>query len=137
MLVVLISHLIEWIRYRYPWHIQFFNITSFAVVISAAALTNEGILSLLPAHDTSTALALISSMLVFVFLDHLSTGLEIWVVSGESLKQSEVFDGLPLLIDLTLLCLGIIAVYVWPVNAYSLLFTLAPLVLFYSTLKLL
>ena len=136
MLVVLISHLIEWIRYRYPWHIQFFNITSFAVVISAAALTNEGILSLLPAHDTSTALALISSMLVFVFLDHLSTGLEIWVVSGESLKQSEVFDGLPLLIDLTLLCLGIIAVYVWPVNAYSLLFTLAPLVLFYSTLKL-
>lgn len=136
ILVILISHLIEWIRYRYPWYTQFFNITSYAVVVSAAALTNERILALLPAHDTSTALALITSMLVFVFLNHLSAGLMIWVVSGESLKQSEVFNGLPLLIDLTLLCLGITAVYVWPVNAYSLLFTLAPLVLFYSTLKL-
>lgn len=136
ILVILISHLIEWIRYRFPWYIQFFNITSYAVVVSAAALTNERILSLLPAHDTSTALALIASMLVFVFLNHLSAGLMIWVVRDESLQKSEVFDSLPLLIDLTLLCLGIIAVYVWPVNAYSLLFILAPLVLFHSILKL-
>jgi diguanylate cyclase (GGDEF)-like protein/putative nucleotidyltransferase with HDIG domain len=136
ILVMLISHLIEWIRNKYPWYIQFFNITSYAVVISAAALTNEGILSYLPVHDMSTVLALIISMLVFVFLNHLSTGLENWLVSGESLKQSEAFNNLSLMIDLTLLCLGIIAVYVWPVNAYSLLFTLAPLVLFYSTLRL-
>jgi diguanylate cyclase (GGDEF)-like protein/putative nucleotidyltransferase with HDIG domain len=136
ILVILISHLIEWIRYRYPWYIQFFNITSYAVIVSAAALVKDGVLTLLPVHDTSTVLALGASMVVFVLLNHLSSGMVNWVVRGESVKKSEVFNGLTLLIDLTLLCLGVIAVYVWPVNAYSLLFTLAPLVLFYSTLKL-
>ncbi|MHA2428611.1 MAG: bifunctional diguanylate cyclase/phosphohydrolase, partial [Candidatus Hermodarchaeia archaeon] len=136
ILIILISHLIEWIRYRHPWYIQFFNITSYAVVVSAAALSKAAVLNLLPAHDISTVVALGTSMLVFVFLTHVSSGMANWVVRGESVKKSGVFDRLTLLIDLTLICLGIIAVYVWPVNAYSLLFTLAPLVLFNSTLKL-
>ncbi len=136
LLVIIIAHLIEWIRYKYPWFIQFFNITAYIIITTAAALVNDWVSSALPAHDTTITLGLVVSMLVFVFLNHLSIGLVILLAKGESLTDSGVFSTLPLMIDLTLLYLGALAAFVWLVNEYAVVLSIAPLILFYSTLKI-
>jgi len=136
MIVIVVAHLIEWLRNKNAWFVQFYSIASYVIITTAAAIVNDWISSLLPTHDTTITLALVVSMVVFVFLDHFSERLFNLLLKGEDLSRSDIFSTIPLMIDLTLLYLGVLAAFVWQVNAYAVVLTIAPLILIYSTSKI-
>jgi hypothetical protein len=135
VLVILAAHLVEWLRYRYPWYIQLFNIGSYAVAITAAGLVFQAIN---PGDSLMTAAGAVAALLavvVFTLLNHLLVGLVLMLARGESLTESGVFDILPLMMDLTMFGVGVASALLWLVNPAAILFNLIPLYLFYNALK--
>lgn len=135
MFVILVSHLVEWAWYQYPWYIQAFNIATYALVAHLSgsiihwAALEQTHLPFLSTLGFWTALAL------FTLLNHLMVGLVIKFARGESFAQSGVFSVLTLMIDFSLLCLGAAAAFIWRINPFASILTIVPLYLIYSTLK--
>jgi diguanylate cyclase (GGDEF)-like protein/putative nucleotidyltransferase with HDIG domain len=135
MLVILVSHLVEWVKHRYPWYIQLFNIGSFAFVVSAARLVYDWI----DAEQTPAGLpgfvAAVSAALVFTLLNHLVVGAVLKLARGQSFAESGVFEHLTLIIDFTLFGMGITGAFIWVVNPFAVVLAGIPLYLIYITLR--
>lgn len=135
ILVIVVSNIVEWIWNKPPWFIQLFNTGSYLIVMQGASFVYDWIN---PAHslDTwQTALALILSMAVLDFLNHLMVGLVIWFARGETFRKSGVFDFFPLMLDLSLLYFGASLSIVWNHNPLALGLFLVPLYMIYNTLR--
>ncbi len=135
VVVIVAAHLAEWLRYRYPWYIQLFNIASYVVVATGAGLVS-GLAN--PGGETMTAggaLGALLGALVFTFLNHLLVGLVVKLARGQSFAESGVFERLALLMDLTMFGVGVASGVLWMVNPLAVLFNLVPLYLFYQSLK--
>ncbi len=135
VVVIVAAHLAEWLRYRYPWYIQLFNIASYVVVATGAGLVS-GLAN--PGGETMTAggaLGALLGALVFTFLNHLLVGLVVKLARGQSFAESGVFERLALLMDLTMFGVGLASGVLWMVNPLAVLFNLVPLYLFYQSLK--
>ena len=74
-------------------------------------------------------------MAVFTLVNHLMVGIVVWLARGENFAKSGIFDSLPLIIDFTLLSMGVSAAMVWSFSPYAVLPILLPLYLIYSTLR--
>ncbi len=135
VVVIVAAHLAEWLRYRYPWYIQLFNIASYVVVATGAGLVS-GLAN--PGGETMTAGGAVGALLgalVFTFLNYLLVGLVVKLARGQSFAESGVFERLALLMDLTMFGVGVASGVLWMVNPLAVLFNLVPLYLFYQTLK--
>jgi hypothetical protein len=135
VVVIVAAHLAEWLRYRYPWYIQLFNMASYVVIATAAGWV-YGLAS--AGGDVSSlggALGALLAALVFTFLNHLLVGLVVMLARGQSLAESGVFERLALLMDLTMFVVGAASALLWRVNPVAVVFNLVPLYLFYSALK--
>ena len=135
ILVILISNVVEWVWHKYPWYIQSFNIASFLLVMYAAGLAYEFITPGMSVFGLPGILGALVAMMVFTFLNHLMIGFVVWLARGENFVQSGVFDFFPLMIDFTLLCMGVGTALVWMVNPFAIFYTVLPLYLIYSTLR--
>ena len=90
--VVIVSSLIEWLVKRPPWYIQVFNMACYIIVLQFAGMVFYQLnptLTLATPHDI---LAIVASMVVFTFLNHLLVGIIVWMARGENFKQSGIFD---------------------------------------------
>jgi hypothetical protein len=135
VVVIVAAHLVEWLRYRYPWYIQLFNMASYVVVATLAGLANA---LANPGGQMMTAggaLGALLAALVFTFLNHLLVGLVVKLARGQGLAESGVFERLALLMDLTMFGVGVASALLWLVNPLAVLFNLVPLYLFYQSLK--
>ena len=135
VLVILAAHLVEWLRYRYPWYIQLFNIGSYAIAITVAGFVFQ---SFNPGDTLMTAAGAVAALLavvVFTLINHLMIGLVLILARGVSLAESGVFDFLPLMMDVTMFGVGVASALLWMVNPAAILFNLIPLYLFYNALK--
>jgi diguanylate cyclase (GGDEF)-like protein len=83
-----------------------------------------------------STLAILVVMTVFTLLNHLLIGLVIWFARGQNFTQSGVFGLLTVMIDFTLLGLGIVAALIWTINPSAVLLVIIPLYLIYMALKL-
>lgn len=135
VLVILISNLAEWAWHKYAWYIQTFNIANYLLVIYASGAVYELISPGGGIFTLTGILGALVAMLVFTFLNHLLIGTVVWLARGENFLKSGIFDVLPLVIDFTLLCMGVGAALIWMVNPYAIIFSILPLYLIYSTLK--
>jgi diguanylate cyclase (GGDEF)-like protein/putative nucleotidyltransferase with HDIG domain len=135
LFVILVSHLVEWAWYKYPWYIQLFNIANYAIAVSAAGLVYQLINPAPYASSLYAALACLASLAIFTFLNHTFVGLVIWLARGQNFSQSGVFGSLTLMIDFTLIGLGTATAVIWGINPYMTLFSLIPIYLIYSTLQ--
>ncbi len=135
VVVIVAAHLAEWLRYRYPWYIQLFNLSSYVVVATAAGLVYR------LADPTGVLLSLggalggLLATLVFTLLNHLLVGLVVMLARGQSFAESGVFEGLSLVMDMTIFGAGIASALLWLVNPAAVLFNLLPLYLFYKALR--
>lgn len=136
LLVILISNLVEWAWNRPPWFIQLFNMfcymISMAVAFLVFTLTD-------PSGSLSTPLGVLSIAIstgVFTLLNHLLTGIIVWLARGENFKASGIFDIFPVVMDLTLLTFGAMLNLVWNINQFALILFLLPLYLIYATLRI-
>ncbi len=112
-LVILVSNLVEWAWHKYPWYIQSFNIGAFFVTIYFTGLFYNW---LNPDHtllDFPGILSALAAMAVFTLVNHLMVGIVVWLARGENFAKSGIFDSLPLVIDYTLLSMGVSAAMVW------------------------
>ena len=97
-LLIIISHMIEWIRERLTvkgqhlraWYIQPFNI-SMHIVLGFCAQTVFSLVSLNSPTLTSTLaiMGVLLAILTYVALNHLMVGLAISLARGVSIKESE------------------------------------------------
>ena len=134
--VILVSHLVEWIWHKYPWYIQFFNISayiaSFFVGMSIHSIFPVDVQSL----PYSEAILWGFTLITIVITNHLLVGIVVWLARGENFKESGVFNFIPLMIDFAMLCMGITGGLLWGSNPYLTLFILVPLYLIYNTLQI-
>jgi hypothetical protein len=135
VLVILAAHLAEWVRYRYPWYIQLFNVGSYVLAITAAGFVFQAFNTGDTLMTAAGAIAALLAVVVFTLINHLMVGLVLMLARGESLAESGVFDLLPLMMDFTLFGVGVASALLWMVNPVAILFNLIPLYLFYNALK--
>lgn len=133
--VILSAHLVEWVWHRYPWYIQFFNIGSYALVVTVAGWVYQAVNGpQLPLGPLGLAAILVASA-VFTLTNHLAIGLVLKLARGQRFAESGVFDRLTLAIDFTLFGMGAGAGFIWLYNPYAVVLAAIPLYLIYTTLK--
>ncbi len=135
LFIILVAHLIDWAWHKYPWYIQMFNMAAFAMAVSATTLIYNWILTAQLSSGILSTLAILVALAVFTLLNHLLVGLVIWFARGQNFTQSGVFGLLTLMIDFTLLALGMVAATIWGINPSMVVFVLIPLYLIYITLQ--
>jgi diguanylate cyclase (GGDEF)-like protein/putative nucleotidyltransferase with HDIG domain len=133
--VIILSYLVDWILNRYPWYIQGFNIASLVIVVSLSGLLYKLINPDLTLLSFEGILAIMASMAFFTLLNHLMMGLVVWFARGENFSKSGMLDILPLMIDYTLLCMGVGCALIWMFNPFAVPLVLLPLYLIFTTLR--
>ena len=135
IIVILISNLVEWVWHKYTWYIQCFNIANYLLAMYISGMIYRLISPEMMLRSLSGILGALIAMLAFTLLNHLMIGTVVWLARGENYLKSGIFDFLPLMIDFTLLCMGIGTALIWTVNPYATIYFILPLYLIYSTLK--
>jgi diguanylate cyclase (GGDEF)-like protein/putative nucleotidyltransferase with HDIG domain len=135
VIIIIVSHLLEWIWYKYKWSIQLFNISSHIVVATLTSLTMVYLKTNLTAFAKLDVPWILASLGLYTLLNHLIVGLVIKFARGQGLRESGVMSGFSLMIDFTLLCLGAASAYVWGINPVAVILNVIPLYLIYKTLK--
>ncbi len=125
----------EWLRYRYLWHIQAFNIATYLLNMLAAwavfhAVSGQAGLSL----DWQVALGIALAAATFVLTNHVLVGLVLRLAAGITFRNSRVFAWDSLEMDTTLLFLGAGMAVFWSVSPLLLALGVVPLFLFYRAL---
>ena len=133
--VILLSHIVEWAKHRYPWFIQSFNITQFAVSAMAAKFIGDGVRSAV-ASPLADTLAVLASIAAFTLVNHLMVGFVVQLARRQSFRESGVLDRLPLAIDFTLFGIGVTSALLWAINPFTVILAVVPLYLIYTTLRM-
>ena len=84
IVVIVLSHVVDWIWNRYPWYIQGFNITSFVIVGFLSGLLYKLINPAMTLLSFEGILAIMASMAFFTLLNHFMIGLVVWFARGEN-----------------------------------------------------
>ena len=125
----------EWLRYRYPWHIQAFNIATYLLNMLAAwavfhiAVGQPGLIV-----GWQVALATALAAVTFALTNHVLVGLVLRLAAGISFRNSRVFAWNSLELDTTLLFLGAGMAVFWTISPLLLALGVVPLFLFYRAL---
>lgn len=144
VLLILIPHLIEWAKerlvrssYLSAWYLQPFNIAMYSIAGFGAypvyaALNTTGA----SVRTPSWAFAATAAALVYVTLNHVLLGLALVLARGKSWRESGALDAENLLIELILLCLGVVVAALWVLSPWLIPLALSPLVLIYQALMI-
>ena len=135
-LMAVVQHVPDWLKHRYPWYIQTFNICNFTLsslaAFGAARLTADGF-GLLNSR-VSFAIGGLAACAVFVALNHALLAVALSVARGQRLGGTGLFSAANLSTDLVLAALGIGVASLWDVNPWLVPFGIAPLVLIHRSL---
>ena len=135
VLIIAISHLVEWPFGKWAWFIQSFNIGQYIFTAFAAGMLYQ---TLNPTGVFSTwqgSLSVIISLVFFVLLNALLVGTVILLTREIGYKKSGVFNFLPLMLDFTLLGMGAVATVLWNVQPLLVILLLAAINVIYSVLR--
>ena len=137
LFVIIFAHVVEWIWHKYPWYIQAFNISTYALAISIIGQLSVWIMptGLEPVDQFWAVLAILVMMAAFTVVNHFLVGMVIKLARGQGFSQSGVFGLLTLMIDFSMLGLGSAAALVASTNIFGVVISILPLYLIYSTLK--
>jgi diguanylate cyclase (GGDEF)-like protein/putative nucleotidyltransferase with HDIG domain len=139
VLVAVIQHVPEWLKERYPWYIQSFNMCVFTIANLAAWVTADTILhasSLIPSGDVRFALAGLAACVLYVGLNHAILAPMLRFARNLSLRElrDSLFSFESLSTDFVLATLGLGVAAFWKWNPYLLPFAIAPLLLIHRSL---
>ena len=134
--VCIVQHLPEWIKERYPWYIQGFNIANYvagAVAASAAAgvvLRSETVTAS-PRGLTAGVVAAV----VFVTLNHALLAVMLRLARGHRIRETGLFSVPAVATDFVLAALGMGFAAWWEYNPWFLPLAIAPLALVQRSLS--
>jgi PAS domain S-box-containing protein len=134
VLVVLAQHIPDWVRARYSWYIQSFNIANYLLDALAAwalfRLAGHGQIG----RDLDASLVALASVALFVALNHVLLATMLRLARGRSFRASGLFGRDALATDLILAGLGPALVALWDVDVLLVPAAAAPLVLVHRSL---
>jgi diguanylate cyclase (GGDEF)-like protein/putative nucleotidyltransferase with HDIG domain len=134
-LVGVVQHIPEWLKVRYPWYIQSFNICNYTLnglaAWGAVAVVRDVGLS----PEPTMALAGVAACVVFVATNHVLLATMLHFARGHSLRETGLFSGDSLATDLVLAALGVAFASLWRWNPYLLPTAVAPLLLIHRSLS--
>src|SRR4029078_7149125 len=149
-LMGVVQHIPEWLKVRYPWYIQGFNIANYTLNGLAAWWAVYIVESWNLNPDVTFALAGLAASVVFVALNHLlfapmlhfSVTLNDFLLAtmlhfarGHSVRETGLFSSESLSTDFVLAALGVAFAAIWTWNPWLLPQAVAPLLLIHRSLS--
>jgi diguanylate cyclase (GGDEF)-like protein/putative nucleotidyltransferase with HDIG domain len=125
----------EWLKVRYPWYMQGFNIANHTLNLLAAWGVMELVRQLDLGRQPTTALGGLLACVVFVALNHVLLATMLHYARGHSLRETGLFSADSLSTDLVLAALGVAFASLWNWNPFLLPCAVAPLVLIHRSLS--
>jgi diguanylate cyclase (GGDEF)-like protein/putative nucleotidyltransferase with HDIG domain len=135
VIIVVVSHIVEWIWHKYQWVIQIFNVATHSIVLITSGLVLDALEAVFDEPGLFEVPIILIAFVAFTILNHLWIGLVIKFARGQGLRESGVLSGYSLILDFTLLCLGGATAYIWAINPIVTILNIVPLYLIYTTLK--
>src|SRR5712691_7671381 len=132
-----ISMITEWLKYRYRWHLQTFNICNHTIDVMAA----WGVARLISHSNVvgnpqlRIALAGAAASLVYVLLNHGLLAVMLRLARGHTVRDTRLFTFEELSTEVVLAALGVAMAAFWNSNAWVIPFVLAPLLLIHRSLS--
>jgi diguanylate cyclase (GGDEF)-like protein/putative nucleotidyltransferase with HDIG domain len=136
-LVGLAMHIPEWLKERYAWYIQSFNICNYTVANLTTWAAADGVLHLGLIGNTNLRWALAGAVacVVAVAMNHIGLAPMMMFARGHSLRQSGVFSFESLSTDFIVSTLGLAFAAFWNTNPWLIPFAVAPLLLIHRSLS--
>jgi diguanylate cyclase (GGDEF)-like protein/putative nucleotidyltransferase with HDIG domain len=138
-LIGVIMHVPEWLKERYAWYIQSFNIANYTLgnlATWAAATALLGATSLIPDDHLRWAIAGLAACVVAVGANHIVLAPMMTLARGYSLRESGIFSFESLSTDFILATLGLVFAAFWDLNPWLIPFAVAPLLLIHRSLAI-
>jgi diguanylate cyclase (GGDEF)-like protein/putative nucleotidyltransferase with HDIG domain len=136
VLMAVVQHVPEWLKVRYPWFIQSFNICNHTTNLVAAWATVQFVLAAWPGGErTSIAVAGLAASAVYVASNHLLLGVMLKLGRGHAFRETGLFSLESLTTDLVLAGLGILLTVLWTDNPWLIPAVIAPLILIHRSLS--
>jgi diguanylate cyclase (GGDEF)-like protein len=139
-LVVVVQHIPEWLKERYPWYIQTFNMANYGLAALGAQQAFSAMSSfgdrLVDSPDLAFFLSGLAASVTFVAINHLLLAIVLKLARGHSFRESGLFTVQSVSTDLVIALLGVVVAAVWLHNPWLVALALAPLVLVQRTLAL-
>ena len=136
VLVILVSHVMEWLWNTSPWPIQLFNTAVYLVAAEGAGLVYRWLVQSGYLVYGGEIAGILFGMAAFTALSHLMAGILYWFGHRESFRKSGSFDGFPLILDVSLLYFGASLSIVWKANPFALILLVIPTYMLYSALRI-
>jgi hypothetical protein len=133
--VIVVSHLAEWVKHKYPWYIQSFNISIHVLSVFLAGVVFEWVTTGSKDPKLTYGLGLVAASLVFVLMNHFLVGLVVKLAREQTFAESGVFEFLTLFLDFTVLSMGLVTALIWLNNPLTALLNILPLFLLYQALR--
>src|SRR4051812_30678584 len=135
-LMGIVQHIPEWLKIRYRWYLQTFNICNYVLGSMAVWFLAHHIIAwgAIPDHTLRVALAGLVCCVVFVGINHTVLGLMLHFARGHTLRETGLFELEHLATDLVLAALGVVTFAFWQNNPWLIPFAIAPLVLVHRSL---
>ncbi len=137
LLMGVVQHIPEWVKHRYRWYIQTFNIANFTL----DALAAWGAARLVSGHTPGwadggprAAVAGLAACVAFIGLNHTLMAGMLYLARGHRPGETGLFSATMLATEFVLASLGIGVAAFWHVNAWLIPFALAPLLLIHRSL---
>jgi diguanylate cyclase (GGDEF)-like protein len=135
VLIPLVQHAAEWLRERYRWYIQLFNIANFTLDLALACAVFHAIAtSTTPAGSARFALAAVAACVTFVAANHGLLAVMLRVGRGHRVSATGLFSFGSLATELGLAALGVLVALTWWSNPWLVAAAVAPLVLVHRSL---
>ena len=135
-LFAIVQHVPEWLKVRYPWFIQSFNICNQTLNLMAAWAVAQAIAHGWPGDPTQgLAVAGLGACVVYVVSNHVLLGVMLKLARGHTLKETGLFSFESLSTDLVLAALGVVIAALWDTNFWMIPAAVAPLVLIHRSLS--
>jgi diguanylate cyclase (GGDEF)-like protein/putative nucleotidyltransferase with HDIG domain len=125
----------EWLKVRYPWYIQGFNIANHTLNGLAAWGAVEVVRNAGLQPDVELALSGLVATIVFVSLNHVLLATMLHFARGHSLRETGLFSAESLSTDFVLAALGVAFAGLWEWNPLLLPTAVAPLLLIHRSLS--
>jgi diguanylate cyclase (GGDEF)-like protein/putative nucleotidyltransferase with HDIG domain len=135
-LMGIVQHIPEWLKIRYRWYLQTFNICNYVLGSMAVWFLAHRIMgwSLISDHTLRVAIAGFVCCVVFVAINHTVLALMLHFARGHTLRETGLFEIEHFSTDFVLAALGVATYAFWQVNPWLIPFAIAPLVLIHRSL---
>jgi diguanylate cyclase (GGDEF)-like protein/putative nucleotidyltransferase with HDIG domain len=134
-LMPVVMHVPEWLKVRYPWFMQSFNIANHTINIFAV----YGVVHVVAAYGPGTeqqrwAVAGITGAVAYVILNHTIVAVMLRLARGMSLRETGLLSFSSLSNELIVALLGFALVSFWRTNPWLLPIGIAPMLLIHRSL---